>query len=170
MTKQQLVLGIDPGPTKSGMVLYEATARRVLRAWKAADIHELEQQVRLMYSRYIRLGVKASVAVEQVSAGGVSANSLFETQLVAGRVVGWCDVLGVPVETYYRRDVLRALNCNAKGKSKDSQVRAALIEIHGGSSAVGRKSAPGPLYGTSSHAWQALGVVYTHAFPWGHSG
>ena len=75
---------------------------------------------------------------------------------------------GVPCHTYYRREVLQALHCARKG-NKDSLVRAALIEMHGGdkSAAGGNKKNPGPLHGVSSHAWQALGVVVTHTLAFG---
>ena len=40
----------------------------------------------------------------------------------------------------------------------------AFIEMHGGdkSTAIGKKYNPGPLYGVSSHAWQALGLACAH--------
>ena len=44
----------------------------------------------------------------------------------------------------YRRDVLQALNCT--------------------------KKAPGRLYGVSSHAWQALGLVMAHRLTMQHKG
>ena len=54
-----------------------------------------------------------------------------------------------------------------KKGNKDAMVRAALIELHGGTRqvAIGTKQNPGPLHGVSSHAWQALGVVATHLLP-----
>jgi len=162
-TRQHLILGIDPGPTHSGMVLYDPLAREVVNSWKAADEHAVQIHVRLM-----RQGVRTSrireVVIEQVSAGPRMGASLLETQLFAGRVVGWCDIIGIPCDTYYRRDVIRALGCTAKKPSRDSQVRSTLIERHGGSTAIGKKDSPGPLYGVASHAWQALGLVYAHAF------
>jgi len=71
----------------------------------------------------------------------------------------------------YRRDVLQALNC-AKQGNKDSLVRQACIELHGGDPKVARgtKKAPGRLYGVSSHAWQALGLVMAHRLTMQHKG
>ena len=61
-----------------------------------------------------------------------------------------------------RREVLRHLGVLSGKGAPDSRVRAACIadhEVPGGMPAVGRKGSPGPLYGVSSHAWQALGLV-----------
>ena len=162
---QRLILGIDPGPSTSGMVLYDPNDRRVIQSWKAADEHEVQHYVRGMY-RGIRSGLTRQVVVEQVSAGPRMGASLLETQLRAGRSGGWWDVLSIPGDALSRRDVIRALGCTAKKPSRDSQVRATLIERHGGSTAIGKKSEPGPLYGVASHAWQALGLVYAYAFEW----
>jgi hypothetical protein len=162
-TRHHLILGIDPGPRASGMVLYDPVAREVVEAWKDAGECEVRREVRRM-----RQGVRTSrireVVIEKVSAGPKMGASLLETQLFAGRVVGWCEIIDIPCDTYYRRDVIRSLGCTAKKPSRDSQVRATLIERHGGSTAIGKKGSPGPLYGVASHAWQALGLVYAHAF------
>ena len=168
-TIQRLILGIDPGPSTSGMVLYDPDDRRVIKSWKEADEAEVQHYVRGMY-RGIRSGLQRQVVVEQVSAGPRMGASLLETQLFAGRIVGWCDAWGIPVDALYRRDVIRALGCTAKKPSRDSQVRATLIERHGGSTAIGKKAEPGPLYGVASHAWQALGLVYAYAFEWTDAG
>jgi hypothetical protein len=58
-----------------------------------------------------------------------------------------------------RREVCTALAIS--GANKDAQIREAMIELHGGTkaAAVGTKKAPGPLYGVTGHAWQALGLV-----------
>ena len=67
---------------------------------------------------------------------------------------------GVPLVLLYRREVLRILGVTG-GSGADSRVRGAMIERHGGdrATAQGNKRAPGPLYGVSSHAWQALGLA-----------
>lgn len=156
-SERKTILGVDPGPTTSGVVHYDLTNRRVLRAWKAATRAELREII--VCSDFHQ------VVVEEVSAGPHSSASLLETQKVVGMVEGWCDILCLKCDTYYRRDVLRALDYPGRG-NRDSFVRATLIERHGGSNAIGRKATPGPLYGVSSHAWQALGVVFAHAFPW----
>ena len=165
----RIIFAIDPGSTTAGIVLYDWDAHRVQRCNKAAD----EELVYLELQRLVqkrRCGVKVEVVIEQVSAGGYAANSFLETQFLAGAFYGWCQAQSLPVSVYYRRDVLSALNCHAKGRSRDSQVRAALIELHGGSSAIGKKATPGPLYGVTSHAWQALGVVIAHAGTWRSDG
>ena len=72
------------------------------------------------------------------------------------------EVHALKIETMTRRQVLRHLGVMSGKGSADSRVRAACIADHetpGGPPAVGRKASPGPLYGVSSHAWQALGLV-----------
>ena len=114
------VLGIDPGPTTHGAVLYDTVERRVVWSSKAAtrtDLYEL------------------------VDASGSA---------------------GLLAHTMTRREVLRHLGVLSGKGAPDSRVRAACIADHqtpGGMPAVGRKGSPGPLYGVSSHAWQALGLV-----------
>ena len=85
---RRLILGIDPGPATSGMVLYDPIDRRVVKAWKEADQAEVQHYVRGM-RRGIRAGLERQVVVEQVSAGPRMGSSLLETQLLAGRIVGW---------------------------------------------------------------------------------
>ena len=69
---------------------------------------------------------------------------------------------GIPTQELTRRQVLRELGVMSGTGSADSRVRRACIADHqtpGGPPAVGRKASPGPLFGVSSHAWQALGAV-----------
>lgn len=68
------------------------------------------------------------------------------------------------VERLTRDDVKRHL-CGRTAKVGDPNIRAALIDRFGGiggkDAAVGRKGAPGPLYGIAADAWAALAVGVT---------
>ena len=48
-------------------------------------------------------------------------------------------------------------------RAKDANIRQALIDRFGGSAAVGRKAAPGPLYGITRDVWSALAIAVTYA-------
>jgi len=48
-------------------------------------------------------------------------------------------------------------------RAKDANIRQALIDRFGGSAAIGRKTAPGPLYGISRDVWSALAIAVTFA-------
>ena len=98
--------------------------------------------------------------IEQVMAQGQSGNDLLRTAEVSGRLYQCASVRsGATAHFMPRREVCSALGISGKGK--DAQVREVMIEQHGGSKAlaIGTKKAPGPLYGVSGHAWQALGLV-----------
>ena len=71
---------------------------------------------------------------------------------------------GLEVVWLYRREILRVLDVTGKG-NRDALVRQRLIEMHGGTrqAAQGLKKSPGPLYGVSGHAWQALAVAIAAA-------
>ena len=47
-------------------------------------------------------------------------------------------------------------------RARDANIRQALIDRFGGSAAVGRKAAPGPLYGISRDVWSALAIAVTY--------
>jgi hypothetical protein len=46
-------------------------------------------------------------------------------------------------------------------RAKDANIRQALIDHFGGSAAIGRKAAPGPLSGISRDVWSALAIAIT---------
>jgi len=144
---------IDPGPTTCGVVLYHPIASRVL--WAANEL-PVEDAVALARAK-ARDGLL--VAIERVQSQGQAGASLLRTSEVVGRLQQ-AALGGLAPVLLYRSDVLRALDVTGRG-NRDKLVRARLIELHGGSkeAAVGRKAAPGPLYGVSGHAWQALGVA-----------
>lgn len=159
-----IVLGIDPGPETHGAVLYDTEARRVLWSAKTIESIDLETKVESLHATRLR---PFRIVIERPTAMGVigvgMAGHMLDTAWVAGRLAGVLgEVHALKIETMTRREVLRHLGVLSGKGSADSRVRAACIADHetpGGPPAVGRKAAPGPLYGVSSHAWQALGLV-----------
>lgn len=155
-----IVLGIDPGPDTSGVVVYDTLNDHEPIAYvnKAAT----EADIRGLYSKWAE---RAQIVIEQPACmgplGAGKVGHMLNTAWQAGRFSADAEayVGANRVHTMTRREVLRELGVLSGTGSADSRVRAACIADHGGDGAVGRKSAPGPLYGVSSHAWQALGLV-----------
>jgi len=155
-----IVLGIDPGPETSGVVVYDSAndSAPLLGCHKAAT----EEDIRGYLSHWAE---HAHVVIEQPACmgplGAGKVGHMLDTAWQAGRFSADAEayVGANRVHTMTRREVLRGLGVLSGTGSADSRVRAACIADHGGDGAVGRKSAPGPLYGVSSHAWQALGLV-----------
>lgn len=144
-----LYLGIDPGPVVCGVCWYDDSSRT------AHDASTLPVAAVLGIAAASR-GLGHVVAIERVRAQGVAGASVISTAEVVGRLWQAC---GSPL-LLYRSDVLRALDVTGRG-NRDSMVRERLMQMHGGSKevAVGAKKAPGPLYGVTGHAWQALAVA-----------
>jgi hypothetical protein len=67
----------------------------------------------------------------------------------------------VPVVLLPRRAVKLAL-CG-DSRAKDANIRQAFIDRFGGSAAIGRKAAPGPLYVISRDVWSALAIAVTYS-------
>lgn len=150
------VFAIDPGSERSGWVRYSPAEGQVLG-------HGDQPNEELL--RDLRLAPMGDVVViEWTAPRGMPASAqLFETLWWAGRFAQAADPL--PVERVPRLDVKRHLT--GRTAATDTNVRAALIDRFGGiggkAVAIGRKAAPGPLYGIAGDAWAALAVAVTWA-------
>jgi len=156
-----IVLGIDPGPETHGAVLYDSEARQVLWSSKAITSFDLLDCLVLKWAKPDAIVIERPAAMGALGVGIVG--HMLDTAWEAGALWGvlWQIFKGDP-QRMTRREVLRHLGVLSGKGSSDSRVRAACIADHetpGGPPAVGRKATPGPLYGVSSHAWQALGLV-----------
>ena len=151
------ILAIDPGPETCGVVVYCTDERRVLVAEKAEPTESAVKRVSQMATQ----GSAQLVACERVQSYGISGSSLLLTAETYGRISERAAFGGIQFAGLYRREVLRELDLLGARGNRDAAVRARMIEMHGGTqkAAVGRKAKPGPLYGVSSHAWQALGLA-----------
>lgn len=142
-----IVIGIDPGPQQSGMVLFRDGAvenagtfpngivRRDIRNWH---------------------GGETVIAIEQVRSYGMAVGAeVFDTCVETGRFV---ECAGGTAILIPRMDVKMHL-CKSP-RAKDANIRQALIDKLG---PAGTKKAPGPTYGVSKHAWAALAVAVTAA-------
>ena len=143
------VLAIDPGSAQSAWLRYDGerpegfgiTANDVLaRALRSGGLPDV-------------------VVIEKVESYGMAVGAeVFDTVWWAGRFAEAAH--RVPVVMLPRRAVKLAL-CG-DSRAKDANIRQALIDRFGGSSAVGRKAAPGPLYGISRDVWSALAIAVTY--------
>lgn len=145
-----IIFAVDPGPTTSGMVVYDSTMRRVVLARSASSLDDVLCE---LPQRRHELDI---VAIERIQAQGIAGASVIETARVVGRIEQRArDQFGPDVVLLYRHEVLRELDVS--GARRDVLVRERMIEAHPGG--VGTKQAPGPLHGVSGHAWQALGLA-----------
>ncbi len=147
----QVVLAIDPDPRGGSWVLCD---ERGVRS------HERNCQMRHLKQAIKGAGVmKHQVVVEDVvSYGMLVGREVFDTVKNIGEIRGACRQHGVPFDLLSRVQVKTALCRSAR--AKDANVRAALMDLYGGSreAAVGRKASPGPLYGLVADEWAALAL------------
>ena len=149
-----ILLGLDPGPDHSGLVVYDCN--------NAPYVVTAQARVRWPDMRTLIRSIEPDIVVCERTTAGPPSISVVRTTEVVGRVMEFCESINQRFELLPRRDVLSALGVSARG-AKDAIVRQALIELHGGSqaAALGDKRAPGPLYGVTSHAWSALALCVT---------
>jgi hypothetical protein len=144
------VLAIDPGTSQSAWLRFDGDRPQ------GFGITANDVLVRALRSG----GLPEVVVIEKVESYGMAVGAeVFDTVLWAGRFAEAAH--RVPVVLLPRRAVKLALCGDLR--AKDANIRQALIDRFGGKdAAVGRKAAPGPLYGISRDVWSALAIAVTY--------
>jgi hypothetical protein len=145
-----LIIGIDPGPTRSAVCLWDTQRRTLISA------HIEENKKIAEYLRNEKRISESVMAVEMIASYGMAVGKeIFETCVWIGRfLAAWGD--DDTARLVYRKDVKRHL-CGST-KAKDANIRRALIDSYG---PQGTKKNPGPLYGIKADQWSALAVAVT---------
>lgn len=160
--KVATVLALDPGPVRTGWALFDGS--RVLQSGDDSN----DTVLMACYSQ--ACGSADVLAIEEPEGMGQIASTALLRAAWQGGIfeARWP---GLRVLRVTRRRVLSRLLQGPKpaGKSNDSRVRAALIDLLG---PAGTKRAPGPTYGVAGDAWAALAVAVTawHELQAGESG
>jgi hypothetical protein len=143
------VLAIDPGSAQSAWLRFDDARPQ------GFGITANDTLVRALRTG----GLPDVVVIEKIESYGMAVGAeVFDTVWWAGRFAEAAS--RVPVVMLPRRAVKLAL-CG-DSRAKDANIRQALLDRFGGSTAVGRKAAPGPLYGISRDVWSALAIAVTY--------
>lgn len=147
-----VILAIDPGPTESAWLVYNPFTGGIRSFAKVDNDHILG------FLRGALAPNVTTVVIEQIESFGMPVGrEVFETVRWSGRFEEAC---GRPVEYLPRRAV--KLQLCGSSRAKDPNVRQAVLDRYGGKDrAIGKKSAPGPLYGIHGDVWSALAVAIT---------
>jgi hypothetical protein len=155
-----IVIGIDPGPEKSAICVFDALFQRVLES-STEDNGSILATLR---EKVTRQSEPMHLAIERITSyGRPVGETVFET-------VFWTGVFYEAWTSAWRTNCTRIIFrevgvhlCNAGSQVKESHVRQALIDRFGPDPKVakGTKDNPGPLYGVANHQWSALAVAVT---------
>lgn len=150
-----LILGIDPGTTKSAWVLWDDEKEDII-------LRSIDENVHLAgrFTGLCKEFQDAEIAIEMVASYGMAVGKeVFETCVWIGvflRSLSKSDC--IHDHFVYRKDV--KLNLCGSVKAKDANIRQALIDRFG---EPGSKKNPGKLYGVSKDLWSALAVAVTYS-------
>lgn len=149
------VIGLDPGSTRSGVVVWDPLAPAAV---VSADLWSNEETRVALRTDILRVHRPAVLVLEMPVASGMPAsNDLFITIRWIGRFVeSWAGEVA-----YVHRPDVKLHVCGSRA-ARDPNVRAALIDRFGGALAIGTKRMPGPLYGVVEDMWAALAVAVTY--------
>lgn len=152
------IIGVDPGPVQSAVVVWDTDTKRILVALLKPN-GEILSYLKLVHADFC--------AIEMVQSFGMSVGAeVFETVYFIGRFAEAWDQAkenpGIlpddyefhPAERIFRSDVKMHL-CHSM-QAKDSNIRQALIDRLG---KPGTKRAPGLTYGIAGDLWSALAVA-----------
>ena len=141
------LLAIDPGPEKSGYVV-----------WNSHRVCAFGHLPNDVLRGYID-DQWDTVAIEMIASYGMAVGAaVFNTCVEVGRFLERARANDIDCKLVFRKDV-KMFVCRSM-KAKDGNIRQSLIDHLG---PVGTKANPGPLYGVKSHAWAALAIAVTAA-------
>lgn len=157
-----VVLAIDPGSTRSAWLVFDTRLGRPTLHGITPN-EELLERIRFNDSG-VTINTDRAVIEWMQPRGMPTSAEEFEALFWIGRFVeAWDQRFGTTLRRLTRLKVKQHL-CGSN-KANDSNIRAALIDRFGGvdgkEAAVGRKAAPGPLYGIAADVWAALGLAVT---------
>ena len=151
-----LILGIDPGTTKSAWVLWDDEDEKILEMGLCENMELRNFFSTATHNDCHFLG--CHVAIEMVASYGMPVGKeVFETCVWIGvflRSLSKSDC--IHDHFVYRKDV--KLNLCGSVKAKDANIRQALIDRFG---EPGTKKNPGKLYGVKADIWSAVAVAVT---------
>ncbi len=146
-----MVIGLDPGPTASALVILDG----------ATIEHHVKAENDVILALVSGHAPDTSLVIEQIAAMGMAVGAeVFETCFWSGRFAQAWIAHNEPAQRLKRGEIKMHL-CGTM-RAKDANVRQALIDRFGGSSAIGKKRQPGPLYGISGDCWSALAIACTY--------
>lgn len=161
------IIGIDPGPEHSGVVLLTLDPLRVdyaadempnlgVRSWLRAALELFQPDGRAL----------RAVAIEGIGYQGEHTGaSVHLTCRWIGRFEELAALAGAHVDVAIRADVARHFTlyrAAPKGAVHDA-LRTRFYPTGEMTKVKGTKKAPGPCYGVTGHAWDALAVAVAYA-------
>jgi hypothetical protein len=150
------IYALDPGPERSHLVTLHANGHPI-------EAKSLNNGAMLDELSGLPFPITGVLVIEQVAGMGMPVGAeVFETVFWAGRFAqAWAEH-GGDWTRLPRRAVKLAL-CGSV-RATDATIRQALVDRYGPGkeAAVGRKAAPGPLYGIKADLWQALALAVTY--------
>lgn len=153
-----VVIGLDPGPEQSAVVVVENGRVIEQGFW---DNPSVVTWIGPHGSPLV--AANPEIVIEKVESFGMAVGAeVFETVFWSGRFAeAWRRVAGYEARRLGRRDV--KLHLCGTARAKDTNIRAALLDRFGPGKqkAIGTKATPGPLYGLTGHSYAALAVAVT---------
>lgn len=150
------VIGLDPGPEKSAIVVWNGIDVQATRLLPNQDILDLLYGWRGGCERGL---TKATLVIEKIESFGMAVGAeTFETVFWSGR---FAEAYGMHNTHRLGRKAIKVHLCGS-ARATDSNIRYALMDRFGGKDkAIGKKASPGVLFGITSHLWSALAVAIT---------
>lgn len=154
-----MIVCIDPGTTESAWVAFDQNARKVVGWAKEPNARVLERLRTNDFPLHVY-----TLAIEMIASYGMPVGAeVFEAVVWIGRFYeAFAARTCASPRLVFRREV--KLHICSDSRAKDANIRTALLDLFGGKDkAIGKKAAPGPLYGISGDGWAALAVAVTVA-------
>ena len=159
------ILGIDPGTTQSGYVIYDTSSHSLHEKGKVDNEH---LEIMLPFLKFDEAAIEILV-----SYGQPVGKETFETAYFIGKVFKTMENFGRTYHRYSRNEVCDSFGVVTGNGGKDTQLRA-IIESKFGKSrkyVIGTKKFPGPLYGmVGSDMFSALALAMYHHCVRDHEG
>ncbi len=151
-----MILGIDPGQVQSAWIFLEP---------KPGGVHVgrfgISPNEHVVNNLIMRRGT-VDLVIEMIASYGMAVGEeTFETVVWIGRFM---QAYANPERTHRMKRLKVKTHLCHDSRAKDGNIRQALIDRFGGKdAAVGKRGAPGPLYGISKDVWAALALAITFA-------
>lgn len=148
------ILAVDPGTEKSAFVGWNGLGITVHATLPNATV--------LTNIREDAFGDDMVLVLERIESFGMPVGrEVLRTVFWCGRFAEAWEQAGGTFAELSRKDV--KLHLCGSSRATDANVRAAILDRFGGKEkAIGKKAAPGPLYGLKGHEFSALAVGLTY--------